>query len=653
MTADRLLNGVVVAAEGEDPATAACLRHLSRLGATVAGADSRVDADVVLVSSQLELIGGGLVASETTTQAALGLTDYIGPAGGHPERTGADVASSVAGVAGAAQVLGALRSGRTRPFSVELSPARALAALKTILWAARTRPDEWTGTHVRSRERDMDSGYATRDGRVTLDFPFDSPERWRSFVGEVGFDDATIARLAPRWYETVGWGDDVDPTRSLYEGCLSSLSRDDAIALIRRHGGSSVPFLTLQECLRHPQALAVDLQGHVDSGLPWRLSTAGKASPIPRDAPTGPGLLSGVRVVDFGIGGVAPYAGTLLAWFGADVVKVEAPNEFIHAVRPTLNGTSTTYLALNQGKRSVSLNLKRAKDRELALELLDGADVLLENFRPGALERLGLGVAEVAERCPHVVYCSATGFGWDGPLAREACTDPHMQAFSGFAAGNADRETGLPRRVRYYGFVDLVTSCVIVEAVCAGLLARDSGPVGAVRVETSMLHAVADAQQLAHGRARATPDGIFATADGYVALTCRDDADWARLVELVDAPELRTPRLADLQTRIAESGRIRAALERVLRALPAAAWAQALGRAGIACARVCHDEEVMARRDLWETGVLRTIPSPYGDLVGGGPPWPTDPGSIRLMAPAPGADTDELRRSPSGFWDRG
>ena len=173
--------------------------------------------------------------------------------------------------------------------------------------------------------------------------------------------------------------------------------------------------------------------------------------------------------MDFGVGGVGPFAATLLAWLGADVVKVEAPNEFILFVRPTVGGLSTTYLALNQGKRSVQLDLKDDVDRELARGLVSGADVVLENFRPGALDRIGFGFEELSELNQRLVYCSVTGFGSEGPLAGEPCTDPHMQAFSGFAAENAD-ETGLPRRLRYYGFVDLVTSTVAAEAVCAALL---------------------------------------------------------------------------------------------------------------------------------------------------------------------------------------
>ncbi|MDX6723072.1 MAG: hypothetical protein QOD73_1476 [Solirubrobacteraceae bacterium] len=646
----------MAAAPSADPAVATAVRHLTRMGATVVS--EHESADIVIVAESHELLGGGLVASETTAQAALGATSYVGPSDGPPARTGADVASTVAAFCGVASALAALRAGAPRPIELALSPLRAMAALKTILWAARSRPDEWTGTHVRSRERDVDSGYATAGGPVTLDFAFTNEAGWRALVAEMGIDAATIEQMAPRWMETVGWGDDVDAARPLYEARLREMARDDAVDLIRRHGGSSVPFLTSQECLAHPQAKALELPTTLQSGLPWRMraSAAGPTPAHDRDAPEAPPFdasapLRGIRVVDFGVGGVGPFSATLLAWLGADVVKVEAPNEFILSVRPTVDGMSTTYLALNQGKRSVSLDLKSPEDLALARDLLLGADVLVENFRPGALDRLGLGFEAVAELNPRIVYCSATGFGWTGPLAAEPCTDPHMQAFSGFAALNADSDQGRPRRIRYYGFVDLVTSCVIAEAVVTALLARQQRG-GAVRVETSMMHAVLEAQWTALERPAAVPDGLFPTASGHVALTCRDDADWEALVAALGRP----PALLDPELRLAANRRARrpeldAVIGAALGAQPAAAWAHALGRAGVPCVRVVEDEEAMARRDLWSAGVLRDLPlRDAPPLVAAGPPWGSADGAPTPRAPTPGGDTTALRAGAAGFW---
>ena len=624
------LEGLVVALDTDDPAAAICARHLRLLGAAIV-AEREAGADVVLsdrpaalaqglnvVFEQHRLGDGGLVASETTAQAAIGLADYVAAPGEAPARTGCDIGTSVAGFCAAQATLAWLHGGRAAGAQeIRVSAFRALSTLKTILWAARSRPDAWTGTHVTSRDRLVDSGYRTRDRRITLDFPVGAEAAWLGFVGELGLDAAAIERLRPRWYESVGWGDDVDAARPLYEQRLADLSSEEATALVRRNGGSSVPFQSPAECLAHPQAHAIGLADSID-GLPWRLDARGTRRVPGPSSPDPACPLAGVRVVDFGIGGVGPFGATLLAWLGADVVKVEAPNEFILSVRPTAGGLSTTYLALNQGKRSVALDLKSTADLELARRLVATADVVVENFRPGALARRGLGYDDVAGLNPSIVYCSATGFGADGPLRDEACTDPHMQAFSGFAALNAAPGSDDPRRVRYYGFVDLVTSTVIAEAVCAALLvrARHGGP---IEVQTSMLQAVTAAQMSVERHAL---DGFFRTRDGYVAVTCRTAAERERLGD----PEL----LAELTSAEAE---------------------RALGARGLVCARALHDEEVLERTDLRDAGLLRELPLPHAEpLTAGGPPWRLPAAVPAPPAPAPGADTDALRAGADSFW---
>lgn len=636
-----MLGGVVVAARRDTPATAMSVRHLTRLGAELGAVG---EADVLLEAEEHTLLGGGLVGSETTAQASLGLTDYIGPFGEEPARTGCDLASAAAGFCGALASLAALR-GTERPVRVAVSPMRALAALKTIIWAARTRPDAWTGTHVRSRERLVDSGYETRDGRVTLDFPFTGHDRWRAFVETLELPPAIVESYEPRWYETVGWGDDVDEARPVYESHLRERSTDEAVALIRAHGGSSVPFQTVEQCLSHPQSEALGLRDAVARGLPWS-TVGGKARSGPTRVIDPARPLAGLRVVDFGVGGVGPFSATLLAWLGADVIKVEAPNEFILAVRPLVDGVGTTYLAINQGKRSVRLDLKNEEDHAVARSLVATADVVMENFRPGALERVGLGYHDVRALNASVVYCSVTGFGSKGPLAGEPCTDPHMQAFSGFAATNADRD-GVPRRVRYYAIVDLVTSCVVAEAACAGLILRDAGG-ESVHVETSMLQAISDV--LGAPGERCVPDAIFRTADGHIALTCTGDAAWRQLVDVLGSRGLQQASFARQDGRAAHREQVEREVGEALRRLPSAAWAHSLGRAGIACARVARDEEVIARKDLWDDGILRTLPTPTGSLVAGGPPWRLEPEVTAPGAPHPGEHTDRVRANPERAW---
>ena len=504
--------------DSTSPAAAVCATQLERLGARLtrdpserhdialldAAPDSAGSA-IACVFEQHRLDTGDLVASEATAQAALGYGDYVADTAGPRARLGSDIGTAVTGFCAAQAVL-AQRFADTRGAIVRVSELRTLSMLKSLLWAARSRPDEWSGTHVRSRDRAVDSGYRTADGHVTIDFSPWGEEAWERFVARLGLPASVVESLRPRWYETVGWGDDVDAARPLYESGLAGRSSEEVLELVRSSGGSSMPFLTLAQCLAHPQAGAVELRERAVDGLPWRSENVGDVPARPAGG-DGRRPLGGVRVVDLGVGGVGPFAATLLGWLGADVVKIEAPNEFIMSVRPTVAGISSTYFAINQGKRSVRLDLKQQGELQIARRLIAGADVVLENFRPGALDRLGLGFSDVLALNPAIVYCSATGFGWDGPLSGEPCTDPHMQAFSGFAWANADH--GVPRRIRYYGFVDLVTSCVIAEAVCAALVGRMRTG-GATRIETSMMHAVVAAQTAAsesHGRRRHLPDG--------------------------------------------------------------------------------------------------------------------------------------------------
>jgi len=643
------LAGVTVHVESRSPAAGVCATQLERLGARLTHAgtprpdialvDATPDgnapdaATIIGVFESHRLDTGDHVASEATAQAVLGYCDYVADASGPRARVGTDIGTAVTGICATQAVLAQRFAGDSAAV-IRVSELRTLSMLKSLLWAARSRPDEWSGTHVRSRDRAVDSGYRTADGHVTIDFsPYDQ-ESWERFVARLGVPASTAAALRPRWYETVGWGDDVDAVRAVYEAGLARLTSAAAVELVRSSGGSSVPFLALEQCLAHPQAAAVALLEHAVDGLPWRSERVGDA--IGR-APGGRAgqPLAGVRVVDLGVGGVGPFAATLLGWLGADVVKVEAPNEFIMSVRPTVAGISSTYFAINQGKRSVQLNLKQPADLALARELLAGADVLLENFRPGTLDRLGLGFADVTAINPAIVFCSATGFGWDGPLSGEPCTDPHMQAFSGFAWANAD--AGVPRRIRYYGFVDLVTSCVIAEAICGALVDRTRAG-GATRIETSMLHAVVAAQTAV--AQPAIVDELFETGDGAIAVTCRSEAEWDALCGALDLPAG-----ADDERRRLLTARL--ALE------PSAAWVALLARRGVTCARAIADDDALARADLWRLGVLRELTLPHAPpLVTGGAPWDLGDARAACRAPLPGADTAALRDAPDRFWDR-
>jgi crotonobetainyl-CoA:carnitine CoA-transferase CaiB-like acyl-CoA transferase len=372
--------------------------------------------------------------------------------------------------------------------------------------------------------------------------------------------------------------------------------------------------------------------------------------------------LNGVRVVNFGVGGVAPFAASQLAQLGATVVKIEAPNEFIMYTLPPWRGLTTTYAALNANCRSVKLDLKDAADRELAWRLVETADVMLENFRSGAIDRMGFGFAAVAERNPRIVFCSSSGFGREGEMAGLPCTDPHIQAFSGFAALNGRRTPG--ERVRYYGLIDLYTGQRICEAVLAALVARRRRP-RPQYVEMTMLGA-ATAMLLTqfaghlrggppptHRTARHTaPDGLYPTTDRPIALTVEGDAQFDALCRALERGDLAADsRFATAPARLANMAALDEELANTLATAPSDWWLVALRRAGVPCARVHLDHEASAHVDTWRRGNLREIAVAGGTLRAAAPPWDfegIDP--VPGFAPTPGQDTDLLRRGVDAFW---
>ncbi len=605
------------------------------------------DPRLLLLVESEQLDDGALVGSETAAQAVLGLPDYVGDDTTPPLRTGADIASVNAAVAGAAAVLAWLFSMPREGWTVVgVSPLRALACLKTVIWAARTGPDEWTGSHVTARDRRSDSGYRVSDGRVSMDFPPAGRESWESLCRHLGLDDL-IGEAGDLWWETVGWGDDVDRARPLFEAALEGESRETATALIRRHGGSSVPFLAPTEVLAHPQTRALGLKL---GELPWRVLAGG--DPRVLEPPERGGAtrslppLDGLRVLDFGVGGVAPFAGTLLAQLGAEVLRVEPPSDFIHAVRPNVDGLSTTYLTLNAGKVPISIDLKTEEGFRAARGLAAQADVILENFRPGVLAGLRFGYEAVASYNPGIVYCSASGFGSSGPLSALPCTDPHIQAFGGWAVGNGS-SGGPPRRTRYYAMLDLVTALAIVEAVLEALVRRRRSGTGS-HVEVSMLEVVvhthvsrwAGMSENANWTLERlfSPDGIFPTSDGWLALTVADDETWERLLErLGRPPALARADWAAATGRLRDERELEDALARILRTRAGAGWLCTLAPTGVAAARLGHDDDVVLRRDLWRADLLREMPlctSPRTLRVGG-PPWRFEGDARVLAGPAP------------------
>jgi crotonobetainyl-CoA:carnitine CoA-transferase CaiB-like acyl-CoA transferase len=275
------------------------------------------------------------------------------------------------------------------------------------------------------------------------------------------------------------------------------------------------------------------------------------------------GPMEGVRVLDLSIALTGPYVAALMADQGADVVKVERPGigDIARWVGVAVNGMSSLYLVCNRGKRSIAVDLQQPEGIDIVLRLAERADVVLQNFRPGIMDRLGLGYEDVRSVNPEVVYASISGFGSVGPYSDRSAYDTVIQAYAGFAASQADPSDGVPVFLRQSA-ADKVTALFAFQAVTAALLARDRGH-GGQHLELSMVDAVttflwADAaanevllesDHTQHSSFQAGFSPIRFT-DGWGIVTPTSDHDFAGMCRAFGATGFDDPRVATIAERI-------------------------------------------------------------------------------------------------------
>ncbi|MEZ5245435.1 MAG: CoA transferase [Acidimicrobiales bacterium] len=275
------------------------------------------------------------------------------------------------------------------------------------------------------------------------------------------------------------------------------------------------------------------------------------------------GPMQGIKVLDFSIALTGPYAASLMADQGAEVIKVERPGigDIARYVGVMVNGMSSLYLVCNRGKRSIALDLQLDEGREIARQLAAEADVVIENFRPGVMERLGLGYDDIKALNPDVVYASFSGFGDEGPYRDRSCYDTVMQAYAGFATTQADPDDGVPTFLRQTA-ADKVTALYGSQAIAAALFARARGR-GGQHVKLSMADAAvsflwadaagnevmldADGSQASSFVAGFQP---MAFSDGWGIVTPTSDHDFAGMCKALDVDGWDDPRIATVGERI-------------------------------------------------------------------------------------------------------
>ena len=336
--------------------------------------------------------------------------------------------------------------------------------------------------------------------------------------------------------------------------------------------------------------------------------------------------LQGVRVLDLCRVVSGPFATMLLGDLGADVLKIEEPmagDESRTYGPPFVGGESAYFLSVNRNKRSCALDLKSESGRELLLRLASAADVVIENFRPGSMERLGLGFEKLRERNPRLLYCGISGFGRTGPDASRPGYDLILQGESGVMDITGDPD-GPPTKVGT-SIADLVTGLYAAQAVLAGLAQRQKTGTGG-RVDVSMLDCMASLLTFnagiyfasgksprRRGNAHPTisPYETFRAADGWFNLGVANDRFWSAFCSAIERPDLLDePRFARAADRSAHRSELKAVLEPIFLEKPRDHWTALFAKSGIPVGAIRSVGEVCEAPELAERGVAREMEHP-------------------------------------------
>ena len=381
-----------------------------------------------------------------------------------------------------------------------------------------------------------------------------------------------------------------------------------------------------------------------------------------------PGPLSGVRVLDLTRVVAGPYCSMFLGDLGAEVVKVEQPgagDDTRGWGPPFAGGESAYYLCINRNKQSLTLDLKSKRAVELLRNLVKAADVIIENFRPGTMERLGLGEKELRELNPRLIYASLTGFGADGPMSDWPGYDLIVQAWGGLMSITGTPE-GEPVKVGV-AIIDLVAGLMLGKAVAAALFAREKIGVGQ-RIDTSLLEAeVASlinvgSNYLVGGKVptrwgNAHPNIVpyqnFQTADGYLVIGVASEVIWKRFCEAIGQRDLiNDPRFANNSKRVENRNELIAILSKTFLQRRNDAWFKLLTDAEVPCAPVQTIDQVFQAPQVLQRNMLIEVDHPTaGKVRMAGIPvkFSVTPASVRMPPPLLGEHNDAILRTWLGM----
>ncbi len=339
-----------------------------------------------------------------------------------------------------------------------------------------------------------------------------------------------------------------------------------------------------------------------------------------------PGPLSGVRVLDLTGVVSGPYATMFLADQGADVLKIEPIGGDItrrsRAVIDKAGEFSALFISSNRGKRSLSIDVKSEAGREVMAKLVAQSDVLVQNFRPGTTERLGLGPDELRKRHPRLIYVSISGVGDSGPYVKKRVYDPIIQALSGFADIQSQPVTNRPQMIRTI-VCDKTTAVFTAQAVSSALYAREKTGQGD-HIQVAMLDTMISylwpegMMQYTVVGAEATtmdpndrPDLVFKTLDGYITAGTISDSEWQGFCKASGDPELaKDERFATPGARFVNATARINKMQEYIAQRTTAEWLERLDAADVPCAPILRRGEIIANEQVVARGLIEEFEQP-------------------------------------------
>ena len=372
-----------------------------------------------------------------------------------------------------------------------------------------------------------------------------------------------------------------------------------------------------------------------------------------------PGPLAGVRVLDLTTMVSGPVATMMLADQGADVIKIESPDgDLMRSYGMVHNGMSSSFLSSNRSKRSLCVDIKKKEGLEIVRKLAGTSNVLVQNFRPGAIERMGLGEREVRKLRPDIVFVSISGFGDTGPYAHQRVYDPVIQALCGLAEIQADRHSdGRPRMVRTI-IPDKTTAVTAAQAITAALFARERTGQGQ-HVRLAMLdvmvaylwpEAISSLTFVGHeadpARGQMGLDLVFKTRDGFITAGALSNSEWEGMCNALERSDLvDDPRFNSVALRGKNAAERRAITGAEIEKWPTKEILKRLDERGVPCAPVLsridllEDEQIRANKliEVHEDARIGPVRQPRPAAL-----FDRTPATIGAMAPFLGQHNEEL-----------